>query len=250
MFAYLGAVLNMLTKPFQNEMHCRPINQLIIITQLQKKQFFYQQLGNSPFAYDSNVHFARQINGRCNAASVAALFLEDMQTFPQSANGNCLFPDNRAPSWEILSCKSHSSLLLLLQDEAASALSRTQMSGHIHPEIKCPVNLQNKPCVRESRFCDEKNGIFKRKAYFILEYFFITKWWPMQREEMTSQLDLHFTPLFERRVSVLCQFLHSFRPQAQGSWWIRNRVSGWPQQLLNLDPDRSIHNCKGVRWRG
>lgn len=27
-----------------------------------------------------------------------ALFLEDMQTFPQSANGNRLFPDNRAPS--------------------------------------------------------------------------------------------------------------------------------------------------------
>lgn len=34
----------------------------------------------------------------------------------------------------------------------------------------------------------------------------------MQREEMTSQLDLHFTPLFERLVGVLCQFLHLLRP--------------------------------------
>lgn len=38
-----------------------------------KKTFFYQQLGNSPIVYDGSVHFARQIKGRCNAASVAAV---------------------------------------------------------------------------------------------------------------------------------------------------------------------------------
>ncbi len=172
MFAYLSAVLNMLTKPFQNEMYCRPINQLIITTGLQEKAFFNQQLGNSPFVYDSNVHFARQINGRCNAASVAALFLEDMQTFPQSANGNRLFPDNRAPSWEILSSKSNSSFPLLLQDEAASALSRTQMSGHIHPKMKCPVNLQKQTvCERMSVLWWEKwhlseEGLFHIGLFF------------------------------------------------------------------------------------
>lgn len=50
----------------------------------------------------------------------------------------------------------------------------------------------------------EKNGISREEGLFRgLCFFFISKWWPMQREEMTSQRDLHFTPLFEGVVSVL-----------------------------------------------
>lgn len=137
-----------------------------------------------------------------------------MQTFPQSANGNRLFPDNRAPSWEILSCKSNSSLLLLLQDEAASALSRKkQTSGHIYPQIKCPLNLRKANHVRISVWEMRKN--VRDEGLFL---FNITKWWPMQRAEMTSRFDLHFTPSFERIVSVLCQFLHcsDHRPRGLG----------------------------------
>lgn len=90
-------------------------------------------------------------------------------------------------------------------------------------KLNAQLIFKSKPCVWESFApSDAKNGIFRSKACFILGYFFITKWWPMQREEMTSQLDLHFTPIFERRVSVLCQFLHPFRPQAQRPQWIRN----------------------------
>lgn len=178
-----------------------------------KKRHFYQRLGNSPSANDCSVHFARQIKGRCYAASVAALFLEDMQTFPQSANGNRLFPDNRAPSWEILSCESNSSLLALLQDEAAAAPSRKQMSAHIYPKIKRPAHLQKQ--TRRGRVLVwemhlGEDGLFQTGLFvFLLQN-------GGQCREMTSQLDLHFTTdLFERIVSALCQFLYWLRPLAQ-----------------------------------
>lgn len=127
-----------------------------------------------------------------------------------------------------------------------------KMSGHIYPKIKYSGNKTNhvwenfglRDAVSDLEIWSSGRQLI---SYWTVLVFFIAKWWPMQREAMTSQLDLHFTPLFERIVSVLCQFLHSFRPQAQRPRWIRNRASGWPQQLLNLGPDRSICNCKGVR---
>lgn len=91
---------------------------------LEKRLFFINNLGIHVLCLIALCILQGKFKGKCNAASVAALFLEDMQTFPQSANGNRLFPDNRAPSWKILCCKSNNSLRLLLQDEAAFALGR------------------------------------------------------------------------------------------------------------------------------
>lgn len=145
-----------------SRMHCRPINHLIIVTGLQKRHF-YQQLGNSPFVYDSSVHFERQIKGRCNAASVAALILEDMQTFPQSANGNRLFPDNRAPSWEILSSKSNSSLLVLLQDEEPLLWAGNKCQDTFILKWNALLIFKSKPYVWESWF--EKHTIWWEKLY-------------------------------------------------------------------------------------
>lgn len=174
--------------------------------------------------------FARQINGRCNAASVAALLLEDMQTFPQSANGNRLFPDNGAPSWEILSCKIQQQLACVAPGWGSSLLwAGNKCQDTFILKLNAQLILKGKPGVYEY-WCEtctkwwEKNGIFKRKASFAF-FFFFFKWWPMQRGEMTSQLDLHFTLWFESTVSVLCQFLHSFWPQAQRPRWTRNRES-------------------------
>lgn len=110
--------------------------------------------------------------------------------------------------------------------------------------LKLNAQLIFNSCVWESWFerCTKwwENGHLHEQGLFHIRLFYLTKWWPMQREEMTSQLDLHFSPLFERRVSVLCQFLHSFRPQAQRARWIRNRVSSWPQQLFKWG-GRQIH---------
>lgn len=122
--------------------------------------------------------FARQINGRCNAASVAALLLEDMQTFPQSANGNRLFPDNGAPSWEILSCKIQQQLACVAPGWGSSLLwAGNKCQDTFILKLNAQLILKGKPGVYEY-WCEtctkwwEKNGIFKRKASFAFFFFF------------------------------------------------------------------------------
>lgn len=202
--------------------------------------------------------FARQINGRCNAASVAALLLEDMQTFPQSANGNRLFPDNGAPSWEILSCKIQQQLACVAPGWGSSLLwAGNKCQDTFILKLNAQLILKGKPGVYEY-WCEtctkwwEKNGIFKRKASFAF-FFFFFKWWPMQRGQMTSQLDLHFTLWFESTVSVLCQFLHSFWPQAQrpqkqrvsSSFWVRGHTE--PIYNCNCKMDKQT-NWAWMLW--